>query len=399
MNVLITSSRMPFALDEIRKFGEEGHRVYATDTFHTAPGSHSAAVSEYMITASPRYRTAEFIADLKEIIREKEIDLLVPQFEELFYIARYLDEFRGLTEVFLSPFETLVRFHNKAAFIRLCNNLSIRIPPTTIVTDEGALENAIGEYEHYFARASFSRGGVELLTNTGPLANAVKIEDCHPTPQNPWLVQEFVHGTDLCSFSVAHHGRVAVHCTYEHPKTLEHAGGIQFISVDEPQTLAIVERFVEATGFQGQISFDFLKDEDGLCMVECNPRPTDGVALMSARMFVGGMMERDPGDPRVLEAGHEEQIDVAIVRDMIRDWKEIPSDIQALVSLPDLYFRWHDMVPALYQFLSYSHILAYRHFLHTGRHKRTDIMAAQFYDICWDGEPMQSDDGDQDGDT
>jgi hypothetical protein len=181
---------------------------------------------------------------------------------------------------------------------------------------------------------------------------------------------------------------VAVHCAYEHPKTLEHSGGIQFISVDEPQILAIVERFVAATGFHGQISFDFLEDEEGLCMVECNPRPTDGVALMPAQMFVRGVMDENPGEPRVLDAGHEEQIDVAIVRDMIHNWKEIPSDIQALVSMPDLYLKWHDIVPALYQFLSYSHILAYRRFLHTGKHKRTDIMAAQFYDICWDGEPI-----------
>jgi predicted ATP-grasp superfamily ATP-dependent carboligase len=388
MNILVTSSRMPFALDEIRKFGKQGHRVYATDTFRAAPGYHSTLVTEHMLTASPRYETGKFISDLKRIIHDKDIDLLVPQFEEMFYIAWHLDEFSELTQVFLSPFETLVRFHNKAEFIGLCAELSIRVPRTTTVTDQKGLRAAIEGYEQYFARAAYSRGGVELFTNTGPLAGEFKLEDCHPTSRNPWLVQEFIHGKDLCSFSVAHDGRVVVHCTYEHPKTLEHAGGIQFVSVDEPETLPIVERFVSATGFHGQISFDFIRDDGGLCIVECNPRPTDGVALMPSRMFVDAIMRDDADAPLVLEAGHRQQIDVAIIRDMIHNWKEIPSDIEALVSMPDIYFKWHDILPGLYQFLSYSHILSYRRFLNTGKHKRTDIMAAQFYDICWDGEPI-----------
>ena len=45
-NILVTSSRMPFALDEIRKFGRRGHAVYASDTFSTSPGSHSQFVAE-----------------------------------------------------------------------------------------------------------------------------------------------------------------------------------------------------------------------------------------------------------------------------------------------------------------------------------------------------------------
>lgn len=115
--------------------------------------------------------------------------------------------------------------------------------------------------------------------------------------------------------------------------------------------------------------------------MECNPRPTNGVALMSTQMFVGGVMDADSIDHRLLEAGLEEQINVAIVRNMIKDWKQIPSNIQALSSLSYLYFRRNDIMPALYQFLSYSHIRAFLRFLRTKKRKRTDIIAAQLYDI------------------
>lgn len=379
---------MPFALDEIRKLGETGHSIYASDTFHTAPGSHSKFVAERIITAPPTQETLRFLEELKQIIRKKSIDLLIPMFEESFYIAKHLPEFTCLTDVFLSPFETLERFHNKIQFLELCAELSIRAPRTITATDDEELRTAVKEFDQYLARAVYSRGGVELLTNVEPLEGTVPIEDCHPTRENPWLVQEYVHGTDVCSFSIVQNSRVAAHCTYVHPKIIEHSGGIQFVSVDKPETLALVETFAEATGFHGQVSFDYMEDPEGLCMIECNPRPTDGVTLMPSEMFAEAVLNKHVDKPKIVKAGRKKQIEVAIVRDMIYNWREIPSDVKSLVAISDVYFRKNDMIPALYQFLSYSHVRAYRKFLQTGKHKRTDIMAAQFYDICWDGSPI-----------
>ena len=35
--------------------------------------------------------------------------------------------------------------------------------------------------------------------------------------------------------------------------------------------------------------------------------------------------------------------------------------------------------------MSESHVFAYRHRLHAKRHRHTDLVAAQFYDIAWNG--------------
>ena len=45
MRTLMTTSRMPFAVDEIRKLGETGNEVTAVDTFSASPGSHSRYVA------------------------------------------------------------------------------------------------------------------------------------------------------------------------------------------------------------------------------------------------------------------------------------------------------------------------------------------------------------------
>lgn len=388
MRILCTTSRMPFAVDEIRKLGDRGHQVYAADTFRTAPGSHSRGVHERVVVPAPKQETLAFVQAVVDLVVREGIDLVVPMFEEVFYLAKHRDALPASTRLFCPPFETLAQVHDKASFVQLCQRIGVPVPPTLVASSPDELRDAVGSFPRYFARAAYSRGGVELLTNTGPLAGAVQLDEVHPTPENPWLVQEFVEGTDLCSFSVVHGGRVVAHCTYEHPRTIEHAGGIEFVSVDEPRTLELANQIASALGYEGQLSFDWLLHDDGtLTIVECNPRPTDGVTLMDADVFETALL--DPGQETVtVPAGRKSEIKFAMVRDMFREPSNLPRDLRELFDAPDVYHNEHDLRPLLYEVLSYSHVFAFRHHEHAHTHKHTDLVAAQFFDVEWDGSPI-----------
>ena len=52
--VLITSSRMPFALGMVRMLAAEGHAVYAADDHSLSPGSHSKYLAGHFVYPSPR---------------------------------------------------------------------------------------------------------------------------------------------------------------------------------------------------------------------------------------------------------------------------------------------------------------------------------------------------------
>ena len=88
MNILITSSRAPVALELIRIFGRAGHRVYATDTLRWTVGSHSRYLAQHIVTPPPRYNSAGFAAALLQIIERAQIDWLIPTSEEVFFVAR-----------------------------------------------------------------------------------------------------------------------------------------------------------------------------------------------------------------------------------------------------------------------------------------------------------------------
>ena len=386
MNVLITGSRLPHALGVIRLFGESGHTVIATDTFRTSPGLHSNHVSEAIITSTPAFETEQFIAEIKDIIRDKSIDILVPCFEEVFYLAQSLDELSQLTQTFMSPLDVLAKLHNKETFTTLTEELGVPIAKTRVATNDEELQAAMTAFPEYFGRAAFSRGGVELLTNTGPLAGVIDPADVHPTPDQPWLIQEFVHGDDLCSFTVAQHGKVALHCTYRHPMTMEHAGGIVFESIDEPHTLDIARTYIEATGYHGLISLDYMRTDSDMYIVECNPRPTSGIFCITAEEFNSAVFEPDLESPTIIPAGRSKQIAIAILRDMFREPAHVPDDLERLIDgTEDVYSQPGDRLAGLYQILSYTHVLAFRHRMHTRKHKHSDLMEAQFYDIAWNG--------------
>jgi hypothetical protein len=382
MRVLITSSRMPFALDAIRKLGERGHEVVACDSYAASPGNHSHYLSGHFTTASPSADPERFAADVEGIAKEHAVDMVLPMFEEVFYLAAQHERISAVTRLYAPPFRTLAQVHDKGTFQQLCDKLEIRTPHTMLARSSEELEEAIGRFPRYFARAAFSRGGVGLLTNTGPLAGHLAPTDCQPTEANPWLVQEFVDGPMHCTYSALHDGRVASHMSYRAPRQWQHSTGIQFLSVDPADTLPTVERLGSELGWDGQMSLDFIETDEGLVMIECNPRPTDGVLLMTPEELERGLLEPEE-ETLLVPAGREEQLDFAVLAQVFNQpLREAPRTIHDLAKIPGTDRGWHDMLPKLYSFLALAR------FERLSLRQREQLFVAMSDGITWDGQPI-----------
>ena len=207
MRVMITSSRMPFALNMVRQLADAGHAVFAADDYRQAPGSHSKYASGFFVYPSATHETEAFVDEIERLVGEHEIDVVVPAFEEVFFLSSQRDRLARSTTIFGAEFQALARLHDKAAFERLVRRLGLPIPESVVATSDAELAEAIGRFDRYFGRAVFSRGGVDLLTNTGPLAGVLDPADVHPTPAEPWLIQPFVEGETVCTYSTVHDGQ------------------------------------------------------------------------------------------------------------------------------------------------------------------------------------------------
>jgi len=387
--LLETTSRMPFAVDEIRKLGSSGRDVTAADTFRSSPGSHSRGAARHVEVPAPVQDTAAFIDAVDALIDKHQINWLLPMFEEVFYLAAHRDRFEGRAELFFPPFETLAKVHDKVSFSGICESLGLPVATSIVATSNSELVEAVKHWDHWFARAAFGRGGLDVITNSGPLAGEGSLEDITPTPEDPWLVQEYLRGVDRCSWSVVHHGEVVLHSCYEHALTIDGRGGIVYESVDSPESLEAAQTLARELNWHGQISFDYLMTDDGVHhMVECNPRPTAGCTVASPEEFDAALFGPRPDSPVVVPAGRKRAIKAAALRDALKHPTRARTDLAAVRGAGDVYEQPHDRLPLLYSALSLQHVLKYRKTLGLSRNKKEELMAAQFFDVLWNGSSI-----------
>ena len=384
MRVLVTSSRNTFALDIIRKLGSLGHAVIASDTYAGAIGSHSKFVEAHEVTASPRYDADGFIRDVRRIVDAHRIDLIIPAFEEVFTLSARASELPDRVRLFAGAFPALAQLHDKASFQRLVERSGVPIPETVVATDRAALLDATERFGQYFARAAFSRGGVALLTNTGPLAGKMTLESCTPTPDQPWIVQPFVDGPMVCTYSVVVDGRITAHCTYRAPEQWASSTGIAFLAVDSTDTLTYAQRIISEVdpGFTGQLSFDFVDHGGQLYAIECNPRPTNGVILLEAEEFARALTG-DVAEPVVVAPGVERQIALAVLAEAFAEpVAHLRTTLHDLISVRDIGSGWNDAMAMLWSPATLVHGAR------LGAAEHTALLSALGDDIVWNGEPI-----------
>lgn len=378
LKVLVTCGRFQPATGLVRALHAAGARVDVADAYKLAPALHSHAAAEIHVVAPPAREPVRFAEDVAEIVRQRRIDLVVPAFEEGFYLARYAELLPA--PLFAPPFETIARLHDKSRFAELCRDLGLRTPRTMVVTSRADLRAAIGQFDDFVARPAFSRGGMVYLTNHGPRADESTVDDCEPTQDNPWLVQEYVDGDDACSFSVARQGKVVVHCPYRPSIPAPGGFSIQFSSIEDFGSLEVTSRICAELGYDGFIGFDYRRTKDGLVMIECNPRCSAGIFLAPAD-WVGEAVLGEPRELRMVGPGHRRQYDAYLLE---RHMTRLPARriVHELLTTPDAFMSPHDVLPALYFFISR------RHWSRVAR--REHITAGQAFaeDVSWDGSPM-----------
>jgi glutathione synthase/RimK-type ligase-like ATP-grasp enzyme len=378
MNVLVTCGRFHAATDIVRALHAAGARVDVVDPYKLSPALHSRNVDAMHVVASPASAPLDHVADIAKIVRRRKIDLIVPTYEDGFYLANYAEMLPA--PVFGPNFETIAKLHNKSRFLDLCRDFGLQMPKTQLVANREELRSATDQFDDFVARPVYSRGGQVYLTNHGPRAGETTVDDCDPSAGNPWLVQDYVEGTDACSLSIVRDGKVVVHCAYE--PTIAAPGGysVQFSSVEDFGTLDITSAICGELGYNGFVGFDYRRTPDGLVMIECNPRSSAGVFLFPHE-WISDAILGEPEDLRIVPPGIKRQCDGYMLN---RHVVSLPAHqlVHELLTTPDLYISAKDMLPAVYFFL------CQRHWSHVAKREHTSFGWAFLSDVSWNGEPM-----------
>lgn len=200
-----------------------------------------------------------------------------------------------------------------------------------------------------------------------------------------WVAQEFLAGQELCSYAIAHHGRLLAHSVYRPAYRLRRSSSYYFEPVHRPAIRDAVEALVRHTDYSGQVSFDWIEGADGIARaLECNPRATSGLHLFSRETdlpaaLVGEGPLREPinAPPRMIAALMSSAgLASAAAKGSLRQWQRDWQHADDVVSVPGDRLPLSGALADLGLYVA----LALR--------QQCNLREAATRDIEWDGEPM-----------
>ena len=279
--VLITGSRSLAALDIAREFKRIGYQVHVADSMGGLAARFCRLVDENHAYPSPVFQFQAFSTAIANLVHEHSFDLVVPTCEEVYHLARLGPDHPVAPRLFAPQLSVLRALHDKAAFAEFCLAYGIAVPETRPVHDLSTLEEFAYVSDAWVFKPCFSRFGADTLVS--PSASRLRQIDI-PT-NRPWIAQRRIHGHEICFHAVARDGGITAFVAYSGSWRLKKGASIAFSAVSQPindQARAYAEAIAAKFSITGQFACDGIVDEQNhLWLIECNPRATSGVHLLS----------------------------------------------------------------------------------------------------------------------
>lgn len=340
MNVLLTLGRLAKGLELARSLHRAGHSVFVAEPFNWHLSKPSNAIKRAYRVTAPNDDLDQYLQDLLDVVDRESIDWVIPVSEEALYASRLAPLLGPGTKVFGPGFEQMAQLHDKLAFARRCHSLGLQAPET-YAGDAAEAPGLTARTDYVVKPAHGCSGiGVHLRQRSDPLEN----EDA--THHN--LIQERLYGRHISSFSIVRDGQVQLTALYEGDVLLGTVS-VRFKRIDDlPDVERWIERFVEAEGYSGFISFDFIVTEAGLPFaIECNPRVTSGIHLVHPGDLAALTMGKTVAEPRYKRTRSFQDAHATLtyaVGQITRPLTYLKT-LWKVLTTKDVVFDWRDPLP------------------------------------------------------
>ncbi|WP_141733111.1 hypothetical protein [Oligoflexus tunisiensis] len=378
--ILLTSGRVPSALELARSLARAGCYVVVADSYPTFLCQGSRAVARSYVVPPPRLQPASYELAIIDIIQREKIDLLVPASEEVLYLATFADEIKKHCAFFFTDAELLLQCHHKQNFNDMAHAMGLPVPDSTpLVKDSRVVQKLV--QDDYVLKRCYSRGGQRVIfaqAGTDP-------QSCDVPLDGSWLIQKRIAGETLCSFSVVQKGRVMKTQLYRPSVTLGSIG-VVFQSIRDERIEQWIETFVRTSAYHGFLSFDFQRTSTGeVLALECNPRITSGIHLFHPDVLAQAIL--NPERPLPQKAARTRAQIILGVMTALPDlwasprlaWKTLRECLRAR----DVIIDWSDPGLLLYQ------LKCYLYFFRTCRRGRFPLSSCAMDGIEWNEEPLR----------
>jgi len=337
----------------------------------------SRSVERFYTHPSPRESLLKFSRFIQHVIAKEAIDVLIPTCEEVFYLAAIKHDIEPRCEVFCPDFDVIRQLHSKLDILTLCAGLGISIPKTQVMTpgnltDDAALSGAVVKRE-------FSRFGTGVWLSPTIAGMGVLSRD-HSAR---YIMQEKISGTEICTYAISVDGVVHADVMYRPSYRVRKSAGVYFTPIENALISTFVQAFCAKHKYTGQIGFDMIINDQGIYVLECNPRATSGMHLLAQINMASIILDkRSPSatasiQPKMIRAAMWlMSVPVACVTRRVR------SCLHDMSLAKDVLYQKNDQKYPCYLLLSFLELLI------ISIKKRVSLRSASTADIEWDGDKM-----------
>lgn len=384
MNILITGSRAPVALDLARRFALVGHNVWMGDSLRHTLGSYSRFIQSNILLPRPVASPRDYRASIMRTVAELKIDRIIPTCEEIFF---YDDAWSSNELALRATGATLEQIHNKFSFSKIVEQnaaFDVSAPETHLLATQQDKEAFGMRTQDWVFKPVYSRFASQTLI--GPCRSEF-VEKVMPVPSYPWIAQRRIHGTEYSTYAVAQAGELKAFCCYHSIYKAGKGSGIYFVPHEDDRIERFVSHLVGHLRFTGQLGLDLIQDNRGsIWILEGNPRATSGVHLFDATdNLVSALLNTSPElvtskISRPVSLGFAMPIwglmhacKSGRLSRFLGDW----------LRSKDAVFAWHDLGP------SFAVGPALIELLSICIRERRTLAEASTYDIEWNGESLE----------
>jgi predicted ATP-grasp superfamily ATP-dependent carboligase len=305
--VLISGGKMTKALQLARSFHAAGHRVVLieSEAYWLTAHRFSRAVDRFYTV--PRPESPGYADALLRIVEREAVDVYVPVCSPVasLYDSLAVPQLSRHCEVIHVDPESIRDLDDKYAFAQVATSLGLRVPKSILVTDpRDVLDFDFASERRPFILKSIAYDSIRRLDLTRlPRPTFAETEafvrSLPISPENPWVMQEFIAGTEYCTHGTLRAGELRVHCCCK-----SSASQLNYENEDKPEIERWVRRFGRALGLTGQASIDFIEaaDDGQIYAIECNPRTHSAITMYYdhpdlAAAYLGGTLANAPLAP------------------------------------------------------------------------------------------------------
>ncbi|KAJ3299298.1 hypothetical protein HK104_009417 [Borealophlyctis nickersoniae] len=365
LNILLTNGRFPVSLDLARQLKASGHTVYVVDPmkYHVCRFSNSVKRSWHV--PAPHVDAQGYVEQVQKVVREANIDLIIPLHEEVFHLAQRCRNIPDvLNKLFAAPYDLLISLHNKWYFYKILRHFNLDAPETLLCKTLDDVKN-LDRSQAYALKAVFGRAKSNMfhLKPNDPLPDNLQVDADHQYVAQVWLT-----GKQYCTYAIARNGKMLAFGVYPVQDTVDGSSCVYFQSIDHPGIEKYMDTLIRNVGYTGQMALDFIETEDRLVAIECNPRATSGIHLFHRDQRLPDAFISNPTTspspatapgtnpesrtfPMKPKQGAQRQLFPGMI--MWHHSHISPSQyfvhLRHLVTTRDVIFSWRDLLPSLMQ--------------------------------------------------